>query len=149
MATFGTRSKGVLSEMIALVRKLPDELVMAIGSAPGIGRPRWDAMAAMLDDGKGDWKSLIQKTDFQKLSSADRFERMIKELRPKPTKKGRGAEDHQSWASADKSVSVIAKSGPKGVSLEITKTDAKPFADWITGNLDSLYEAFRKSKREN
>jgi len=149
MATFGTRSKGVLSEMIALVRKLPDELVTAIGSAPGIGRPRWDAMAAMLDDGKGDWKPLIQKTDFQKLSSADRFERVIKELRSKPTKEERGAEGHPSWAPADKSVRVIARSRPKGVSLEITKTDAKPFADWITGNLDGLYEAFRQSKQEN
>ena len=149
MATFGTRSKGVLSEMIALVRKLPDELVMAIGSAPGIGRPRWDAMVAMLDDGKGDWKPLIQKTDFQRLSSADRFERVVKELRSKPRKKERGDEGHPSWAPADKSVRVIAKSGPKGVSLEITQTDAKPFADWITGNLDGFYEAFRKSKQEN
>lgn len=149
MATFGTRSKGVLSEMIALVRKLPDELVIAIGSAPGIGRPRWDAMAAMLDGGKGDWKPLIQKTDFQRLSSADRFERVFKELRPKPRKKERGDEGHPSWAPADKSVRVIAKSGPKGVSLEITQTDAKPFADWITGNLDGFYEAFRKSKQEN
>lgn len=149
MATFGTRSKGVLSEMIALVRKLPDELVVAIGSAPGIGRPRWDAMVTMLDDGKGDWRSLVLKPDFQNLSSSDRFERVIKELRHKPTKRGSGTEGYPAWAPRDKSVSVLTKSGPKGVSLEITKSDAKPFADWITGNLDGLYEAFRKSKQEN
>lgn len=148
MATFGTRSKGVLSEMIALGRKLPGDLVMAIGSAPGIGRPRWDAMAAMLDDdaGEGDWKSLVLKTDFKKLSSIDRFERVIKELRRKPTKKEK---DASAWAPDDKSVSVIVKSRPKGVAIEITKTEAKPFAEWISSNLDSLYEAFRKSKTEN
>ncbi len=36
MATFGTSSRGVLSEMIALARKLPEELIQAIGAAPGI-----------------------------------------------------------------------------------------------------------------
>jgi len=151
MATFGTRSKGVLSEMIALVRKLPSELVEAIGSAPGIGRPRWDALVTMLDNDhrEGNWKSLVLQPDFRSLSSADRFERVIKELRDKPAKKKRGAEGHAAWAPEDKSVSVIAKPRPKGVAIEITKSDAKPFADWITGNLDSLYEAFRKSKQEN
>lgn len=146
MATFGTSSKGVLSEMIALGRKLPSELVLAIGAAPGIGRPRWDALVTMLDGGDSDWKSLIEKPDFQKLSSPDRFEKIVKELRQKPTNRASGAEGGIAWAPPDKSVSVIAKPRPKGISLEIMKTDAKPFADWITGNLDSLYEAFRKSQ---
>jgi len=149
MATFGTSSKGVLSEMIALGRKLPGDLVMAIGSAPGIGRPRWDAMATVLDDGEGKWKSLIQDPEFLRLSSADRFERVLKEIHQKPAKKGRGAEGDTAWAPADKSVSVLTKSRPKGVALEITRTEAKPFAEWISNNLDDLYEAFRKSKTEN
>jgi ParB family chromosome partitioning protein len=74
---------------------------------------------------------------------------VIKELRSKPTKEERGAEGHPSWAPQDNSVSVTFKPRPKGISLEITKTDAKPFADWISGNLDGLYEAYRKSKQEN
>jgi ParB family chromosome partitioning protein len=27
--------------------------------------------------------------------------------------------------------------------------EAKPFGQWISGNLDSLFEAYRQSKQEN
>lgn len=150
MATFGTRSKGVLSEMIALVRKVPGDLVVAIGSAPGIGRPRWDAMVAMLDDdaGKGDWKSLVLRPDFQNLSSTDRFERVIKELRQKPARKEKEAATDTAWAPTDKSVSVTLKKTAKKATVTLASADGPLFAEFITGRLDDLYEAFRKSRME-
>jgi ParB family chromosome partitioning protein len=54
-----------------------------------------------------------------------------------------------SWAPKDKSVSVVSKPKPKGFVLELAQTEAKPFGEWISSNLDDLYEAFRKSKTEN
>jgi ParB family chromosome partitioning protein len=37
----------------------------------------------------------------------------------------------------------------KGVSIDLSDKDAKSFGTWISDNLDSLYEAFRKAKQEN
>ena len=35
--------KGNLSTMIAVARALPEQLIVAIGAAPKIGRPRWSS----------------------------------------------------------------------------------------------------------
>lgn len=148
MATFGTSSKGVLSEMIALGRKLPSDLVMAIGTAPGIGRPRWDAMAILLADGEGDWKSLVQKPDFLRLSSAERFERVFKEIHRRSARKGTETRGETAWVPTDKSVSVTLKKTAKKATVTLASADGPLFAEFITGRLDDLYEAFRKSRME-
>lgn len=144
MATFGTSSKGVLSEMITLVRKLPDELVMAIGAAPGIGRPKWDALSAILDSGAAtDWRSIVRKPDFKSLSSPDRFERVFRELQQKPARKG--GDDPRSWAPEDRSASVSLTGTPKKASLTFKADYGLEFAGFISERLDDLYEAFRAS----
>ena len=67
--------------------------------------------------------------------------KVVRKSIPKPAAK--------SWEPDDESVSVTVKTGPKDYTLKISKAEAKPFGEWISGNLDSLYEAFRKSKQEN
>lgn len=150
MASLGV-DKAALSRMISLVRRLPPELIKAIGAAPAYGRLRWAELADMLDEKGKPAKAmkLVQERSFAAEKSDVRFQAVYDLLKQTATKAEQTAAIVKSWAPKDKSVSVIAKSRPKGVSLEITKTEARPFADWITGNLDSLYEAFRKSKTEN
>ncbi|MHA6643727.1 plasmid partitioning protein RepB [Mesorhizobium sp. A623] len=150
MASLGV-DKAALSRMIALIRRLPPELIEAIGAAPAFGRLRWAELADLLDEKGKRAKAtkLVQEQDFIVEKSDARFQAVYDLLKQAAAKTERTEATTQSWAPDDKSVSVVAKSRPKGVSLEITKTEAKPFADWITGNLDSLYEAFRKSKTEN
>lgn len=147
MSTFGTNSKGVMSEMIGLARRLPVALVEAIGPAPGIGRPRWDALANLLESKPGaDWQAVVQKAGFKGLTSVDRFEAVSKAL------KGRAAQsggDMLPWVPSDKSVSVSTKRSAGAVTLTFKARDGKSFGEWITENLDSLYEAFRQPKQEN
>src|SRR5690606_7010505 len=138
--------KAALSRMIALIKRLPPELIEAIGAAPSLGRLRWAELADMLEE-KGKRiraLALIQAGDFLAKKSDDRFHAVYTELK---TRKPGNTVEAKSWAPEDKSVKVIAKTRPKGVSLDITKAEAKPFAEWLTGNLDSLYEAFRRSKQ--
>lgn len=150
MASLGV-DKAALSRMIALIRRLPPELIEAIGSAPSFGRLRWAELADLLEEGGKRSKALkfIQEQDFLAEKSDDRFQAVYNLLKQAAAKTERTATSPQSWVPSDKSVSVVARYRPKGVSLDITKTEAKPFADWITGNLDSLYEAYRQSKQEN
>lgn len=150
MSTFGTSSKGVLSEMISLVRKLPVDLVVAIGAAPGIGRPKWDALSATLDEETAtDWKLIVEKPEFKRLASPDRFEMVLRQLREKPKRLLKETRKSEAWAPSDKLVCVLAKPRPKALMVEFSNPDGKAFGTWITRNLDDLYEAFRKSKTEN
>lgn len=145
MSTFGTSSKGVLSEMIGLARRLPITLVEAIGPAPGIGRPRWVALADMLEARpKADWRSLANSSDFKMLTSVDRFEAVLKLLKDNPAQPETASE---LWAPADKSVRVSMKQGQNALIMSFKSKDGNTFGAWISSNLDSLYEAFRKSER--
>ena len=65
-----------------------------------------------------------------------------------PTKKPNAVAAH-CWAPADNSISIITKSRPKDFSIVLTEKEAQPFGEWISRNLDDLYEAFRTSKQEN
>jgi ParB family transcriptional regulator, chromosome partitioning protein len=146
MASLGV-DKAALSRMIALIKRLPPELIEAIGAAPSLGRQRWSELADMLEENGRQNKALkfIREPDFLTLKSDDRFQAVYAELK---TRKAANTTEAKSWAPSDKSVSVVAKTRPKGVSLDITKAEAKPFAEWLTGNLDSLFEAYRQSKQE-
>lgn len=147
MASLGV-DKAALSRMIMLIKRLPSELIEAIGAAPSLGRLRWAELADMLEE-KGKRARalmLIQEPGFLAQSSDDRFLAVYNELK---TQKPTHIAETKSWVSEEKSVKVVTKIRPKGASLDITKAEAKPFAAWLTGNLDSLYEAFRRSKQEN
>ncbi len=143
----------MLTRMLSVTKRIPAKILNAVGSAKGIGRDRWIELTTLIEqpDNLQKADALIEDAEFKAIESNQRFSLLFDAMksRKRAVKKGGTKSSGQSWASPDKSISVLAKSGPKGVSLEITKTDAKPFADWITGNLDGLYEAFRKSKQEN
>ncbi len=142
MSTFGTSSKGVLSEMIGLARRLPISLVEAIGPAPGVGRPKWVALADLLEaKPTTDWKSTVEDAGFRKLASAERFDAVLNALKQKPDRNGPVS---RPWVPEDKSVSVSAKESEKALTMTFKSKDGKPFGEWIMENLDSLYEAFRK-----
>ena len=147
MASLGV-DKAALSRMIALIKRLPPELIEAIGAAPSLGRLRWAELADMLEEKGKQARALmlIQEPDFLAQGSDDRFLAVYGELK---TRKPTNITETKSWVSEEKSVKVVAKTRPKGVSLDITNAEAKPFAEWLTGSLDSLYQAFRRSKQEN
>lgn len=146
MASLGV-DKAALSRQIALAKLLPPELIAAIGAAPSLGRLRWAELADIIQEKSKRARALklIQQPDFLAQKSDDRFQAVYAELK---VRNPANTEEATSWSPPDKSVAVVAKSRTKGVLLDITKAEAKPFADWITGNLDSLYEAYRQSKQE-
>jgi len=147
MSTFGTSSKGVLSEMIALARKLPPDLIEAVGPAPGIGRPRWDAMADRIGiSGAEVWKSVLASADFEMLASADRFEAVYSALKDKKDRSN-GIIQLGTWVPKDKSASVSCSGTSRKASITVKANHGLEFAQFITGQLDDLYEAFQQSQK--
>lgn len=142
MSIFGTNSKGVLSEMISLARRLPAALVQAIGPAPKIGRPRWIALADLLANTDGDiWHAAIQQPRFSSLSSDERFDFIYRAVSAKP----RGPQrDRLAWTPDDRTVSVHKSVTEKALTMNFSARDGKSFGEWISDNLEGLYESFRK-----
>ncbi len=148
MQTLGTRSKGVLSEMIALARKLPIELIETIGAAPGIGRPRWDKLVERLaNTSPENWRELVATAEFNKLASAARFEAVFDAIAKPASTKASGSESIRPWMSDDKSVAVTLKSTAKKTVVTYESKDGPSFAGYITARLEGLYQDFRRSQK--
>lgn len=145
--------KTVVSKMISVVGDIPAEMLEAIGPARSSGRDRWYKLAIACRDGDARRRAgeLAATPDFRSSDSDHRLVFLVNHLEEakrgaKPVRQRKAA---AAWAPADRSVAVVAKPGPKGFSLDLTEKEAKPFGQWISRNLDSLYEAFRQSKQEN
>jgi ParB family chromosome partitioning protein len=140
MASLGV-DKAAISRMIALVGRLPPELIEAVGSAPSFGRRRWAELADMLEERGKRSKALklIHDESFKALHSDERFQAIY---------------DQVNTAKPKQNASILAT--PQGSPLvRITDTDSKvtfafdkriepEFATFVHERLQSLYDEFRQ-----
>jgi ParB family chromosome partitioning protein len=143
--------KTVISKMLSVVNDIPTDVVHAIGPARNSGRDRWYKLAIKFREA-GAAKSgarLINSDEFESSDSDGRLELLTSRLDKAAAKSRQKVAKLSSWTPTDQSVSVAVKSGPKDYTLRISKAEAKPFGEWISGNLDSLFAAYRQSKQEN
>jgi ParB family transcriptional regulator, chromosome partitioning protein len=131
--------KGNLSTMIAVVRAVPETLITAIGPAPKVGRPRWDHLAALLQAGSLDWRTLIASRDFLALDSDARFDYILRIARPKqPARQKQYVRAHDGRLVAD------IEQVKDQVRLTINEKSTSAFGAYLIGKLPELYEAFRR-----
>jgi ParB family chromosome partitioning protein len=149
--------KSHVSEMIKLASTIGRDILQAIGKAPGIGRGRWEEFSRRYGFAEAETitRNLIRRGKFLEASSDDRFIMLLDSL---PIGAPASAEHHprtvkpqrqtRSWAPIDRSVSVNLKDNGKTATIAIGAADGPRFAEFITRQLDGLYEAFRKSEQE-
>lgn len=142
-----------LSKMLTIPKSIPPKVIEAIGAAKGVGRDRWLELRKLIDNPKNAQaaKEFVTAAEFASDESDGRFNKLFAALHKggKAVKKTIVKPEAKPWAPKDKSVNVVAKSRPNDFSLVLTEKEAKPFGEWISSNLDDLYEAFRKSRTEN
>lgn len=129
--------KGNLSTMISLVRRLPEELVTAIGAAPKIGRPRWESLAANLEQGKGDWKRALDDKSFSLRPSDERFDMVLRATTP-----AKAGGDAHKVVSSDGKIFAYVSVSPKKTKLVIDGKIAPDFGAYLVAHLSDLYQAF-------
>lgn len=142
-----------LSKMMTIPKSIPREVIEGIGAAKGIGRDRWLELRKLIDNPRNATtaKEFIRTDDFLSADSDGRFNALFDALHKgkEVVRKTISKPATISWAPSDKSVSVTAKTSPKDYTLKISKAEAASFGGWISSNLDSLFQAYRKSKQEN
>ncbi|TGQ13621.1 MAG: plasmid partitioning protein RepB [Mesorhizobium sp.] len=143
--------KTVVSKMISVTKDIPPEIITAIGAAKNSGRDRWYDLAKKLREGGVAVKELMASDDFNAATSDERLEMLAQHMAgkrlgkiPAPTKR----EPIKSWVPTDRSVSVTLKKSAKKAIVTLEAADGSRFAEFITGQLDDLYVAFRMSTKE-
>ncbi|MGI6857029.1 plasmid partitioning protein RepB [Mesorhizobium sp. 1B3] len=142
MASLGV-DKAALSRMIALVARLPPELIEAIGTAGSFGRQRWAELADMLDERGKRAKALkeIQEDGFLSRKSDERFQAiydLIKASRDKP--------EVAVWTARNGARLVRITDTDLKTTFAFDKRIEPEFATFIRGRLQDLYDEFRKQE---
>ncbi|MCL8000143.1 plasmid partitioning protein RepB [Brucella sp. 21LCYQ03] len=141
-----------LSKMLTIPRVIPENMLIAIGAAKGIGRDRWLELRKLIEmPGKADAaRALIETVSFKEEQSPARFEQLYSNLKgtgqKKPVTKA-VARAGALWAPEDKSVNVLVKKTGKTATLSLGAQNGPRFAEWISRNLDTLYASFRDEEK--
>lgn len=135
--------KAALSRMIALVNRLPAELIEAIGAAPGFGRTRWAELADLIEEKNRRSKALgsILEPGFDSLTSDARFQAVYDQLRESKDK-ARSA----FWNAGPRRKAVRISETGEALKLIFDKTIEPEFGAYVEGKLSALYDDFMRSK---
>jgi ParB family transcriptional regulator, chromosome partitioning protein len=136
----------LISKMFSVTDRIDDKTIAKIGPAPGIGRERWVELSLLITrpSSSSALNAVLEGPAFGDLSSDDRFTSVYSALkkRPEPVKKASMAVRKTKWQPSDEAVVAEIKSSSKAYSLSMKSKIAGRFGDYISRNLESLYEQF-------
>ena len=134
--------KSDLSNMLSVARKIPEDLIDAIGPAPGIGRRGWIELADLLAE-RGLADTLREKVldpTIQRLDSDERFKRVLGLLKPAPDQSNTFV-----WTAPNGANLAKVTQNEERVSLTIDRRKSPAFADFILNRVRDLYVEFEAS----
>ncbi|MFM9974478.1 MAG: plasmid partitioning protein RepB, partial [Beijerinckiaceae bacterium] len=137
--------KSDLSNMLTVIGNIPQDIVDAIGPAPGVGRRGWIELAACLGEAKTAIavRKIVQAPDVQVLESDERFKRALESLKPKTNKS-----KIVTWSTekGDNLAKVVLSNDR--LSLRIDRQKSPEFAEFVLNQLRDLYQEFQTSSSE-
>ena len=140
----------LLSRMLSVSQKIPNDIVEAIGAAKSVGRDRWEEFKKLVivPANMRVAKDAINSPEFSAAKSDARFELLLKSL----SKKGRGSSKAKSqkrtWAAGDGRIKGTIGLSAKTFSLSLASQDAVEFGRYLSEQLDDLYRSFEKTNQE-
>jgi ParB family chromosome partitioning protein len=139
----------MLTRMLSVTKRIPDEVIKAVGAAKAIGRDRWIELTSLIERPGNPNKALdVVKTDeFKALESNERFNVLYNSLNLKGNSARKSIKPKsKSWNPADKSVAATITNTGASFNLALKSKDAGKFGTYISDNLDALYRAFREAE---
>lgn len=135
-----TVDRTMAARLLALGRRIPSEIIKAVGPAPKAGRPRWVQLADLLEK-DGNRKRALKLIVTQEFVSADtdtRFTLLIDALVEKS--------DTGSWVEqSGRRIARIEKAGGK-VKFIIDAKQETQFAEYLAANLHEIYLQFQSTR---
>jgi len=145
----------LLSKMLSVIETVPSAMTMALGACKKIGRDKWLSLRQLILNPSHLSIALekIGSDDFMALPEEDRFDALHNYLKKYSARSAAKAPAKAvavtAWASGDNAVRFSLKQKPKSVAIELTSAEARPFSDWLSENMDRLYETYKSAKAQN
>ncbi len=135
-----------VSKFIAVATAIPFWLIEAIGPAHAIGRPRWMALAELLQAKSAQVPGLEQfvlKGAFKALASDARFISVLAQL----TKKSAAPPAEAIFSSSGKTLATLEKS-KRGLKLKFVANLDPQFTDYLCAQMPEIYAQWERSARQ-
>lgn len=142
-----TVDKTLLSRMLSVADKVPQEVISLIGAAPSIGRDRWLALAEMIETSETDLEDLSamiavttesQRSDDRFKAAWDYLQRLKARARPPRAEARR-------LYGADGLPLGQARFDANFVTLKLRLAATGGFEDWLLENFATLYSDWQKT----
>jgi ParB family transcriptional regulator, chromosome partitioning protein len=135
-------SETAVSRMIAIPSAIPEEAIFAIGRAPEIGQPRWQALAMAFEKAPNAWVAVVAEETFSNLQSNERFQRMLNALTA-TLPSVEPAKPRVLVGRDGNPLGAIRRSSKGGLTLTVPsagspRSDGTTFTDWLENRLSAL-----------
>lgn len=150
--------KTTASRMISVATQIPDDLIIAIGPAPTVGRDRWLELASLVKAASSTaaYKALLTDQMFATVDSDTRFD-LARSLfsepagldslslvrAPIPRVRGRA----RYWAPPGGRRTGKITSNDKAFVLAFDQDAAPGFGEYLLGELDRVYGSYEKTRK--
>jgi ParB family transcriptional regulator, chromosome partitioning protein len=133
--------KAEAAKLLGVARAVPAQVILAIGPAPRIGRPRWVALARLIGQPGNEKKlqGIIASDSFKSLSSDRRFEHLFAALSdPKKT-----VLSNEHWSNPAGRRVVTIQRRPTRTTFIFNEGLEPAFGEYVAENLGTLYTQFK------
>ena len=142
----------LLSRMLSVSQKIPIEFLETIGAAKSVGRDRWEELKKLivLPANKKKAAAMMETEAFLDANSDDRFEQLLNLLKGKgalPKKAKAKPSKPQLWEAGEGRIKASLSRSAKAYSISLKSTDAAGFGEYLSENLEALYQAFEEQKK--
>lgn len=141
--------KTTVSKMLSVTRRIPAEVLSAIGAARATGRDRWHDLSVKFEEENSAERAtlFVETPDFVAAEPDTRFDMLVQFLNGKPVSTAQNQTQPASisqWQRRDGSVKAKIKDNGKQFTIALKAAKGSAFGAYIADNLDRLYEAFEK-----
>lgn len=138
--------KTLVSRMLSVAERVPEDLIQVIGAAPSVGRDRWMALAAALETSEVELGELVAMVNLTPASSSDaRFGTALDWLsRQDASRRAKtGKPPARLLRSKDGVCLAEAEHRAGRLILRFVGGLEKDFEDWLLDELPSLHQQWR------
>jgi ParB family chromosome partitioning protein len=142
----------LLSRMLSIVETIPADVIDALGAARGVGRDRWEELKRLLltQSSRDVAIEFVKTIGFDALDTSEKFQRLISvlQIKKRPVRRVPVTDRNTTWSPKDAPLSATIRDDGRSFSITLRKTLAGEFGNYISENLERIYEAFKESEKQ-
>lgn len=132
------------SKLISVAKTVPEDLIVAVGRAPKIGRGRWQEFADALENNGAleRVQNIVATQAFIKADGDHRFALLLNAAKQQDLNKLSSPSVIAVTDAAGQAIAEI-RASKRGVKVTVAKSTGNAFAEFLTARLPELLEEFR------